>query len=94
MKKFRSIEDVDRANLPEGLRKAVRGTLTTLIDAYAEIGKRYSPELDGHTVLIEAGDTAEAETPPSDEDKDQSTLRQSRRIKRQTDSEEEDKSTT
>ena len=59
MKKFRSMEDVDRANLPEGLHEAVRGTLTTLMDAYAEIGERYNPEVDGHTVLIEQGDTDE-----------------------------------
>ena len=59
MKEFRSIEDVDRANLPEGLREAVRGTLTTLIDAYAEVGERYDPDADGHTVLVERGDTDE-----------------------------------
>ena len=59
MKEFRSIEDVDRANLPDGLREAVRGTLTTLIDAYAEVGECYDPDADGHTVLVERGDTAE-----------------------------------
>jgi len=59
MKVFRSIEDVDRANLPEGLSEAVRGTLTTLINAYAEIGERYNPEVDGHTMLIEESDTDE-----------------------------------
>lgn len=60
MKEFRSTEDVDRAHLPEGLREAVCGTLTTLIDAYAEIGERYNPEVDGHTVLIEEGDSDES----------------------------------
>ena len=57
MKEFRSLEDVDRADLPDGLREAVRGTLTTLIDAYAEVGERYDPDVDGHTVLVERGDT-------------------------------------
>lgn len=59
MKEFRSLEDVERANLPDGLRDAVRGTLTALIDAYAEVGERYDPEADGHTVLVERGDTDE-----------------------------------
>lgn len=42
----------------------------------------------------EAGDIAEADTPPSDENEDKSTLRKSGRTKHQKDSEEEDKSTT
>lgn len=59
MKKFCSMEDVDRVELPEGLREAVRGTLANLIDAYAEIGERYDPEVDGYTVLIEESDSNE-----------------------------------
>ena len=56
MKEFRSLEDVDAAGLPDGLSGVVSGTLKSLIDAYAEIGDRYDPSADGHTVLVEAGD--------------------------------------
>jgi|LSQX01.2.fsa_nt_gb hypothetical protein len=59
MKEFRRIEDVARVNLPEGLSEAVRRMLTTLLNAYAEIGERYDPEVDGHTVLIEESDSDE-----------------------------------
>ena len=60
MKEFRSIEDVDAAGLPDDVSRVVRGTLTDLMAAYAEGGGAYNPDEDGHTVLIEAGDTDDA----------------------------------
>ena len=60
MKEFRSIEDVEAAGLPDGLSGIVSGALKALIEAYAEIGERYDPGADGHTVLVEAGDTDDA----------------------------------
>jgi hypothetical protein len=59
MKEFRSLEDVDRALLPDDLLKVVRGTLKGLIDAYAEAGETFDPDEDGYTVLVERGDTDE-----------------------------------
>jgi hypothetical protein len=60
MKEFRSIEDVERARLPDDLRRVVRGTLERLIEAYAERGGAYNPDEDGHTVLVEPGDGDDA----------------------------------
>jgi hypothetical protein len=60
MKEFRSIDDVERARLPDDLSRAVRGTLEGLIEAYAEAGERYDPAADGWTVLVEEGDGDDA----------------------------------
>jgi hypothetical protein len=60
MKEFRSIEDVERACLPDQLARVVRGTLEGLIDAYAECGGLYDPDADGWTVLLEQGDSDDA----------------------------------
>ncbi len=60
MKTFKSLEDVERARLPDEVACVVRGTLECLVGAYAERGERYDPEEDGHTVLIEPGDTDDA----------------------------------
>jgi hypothetical protein len=57
MKEFRSIEDVDAAGLSVDVSCVVRGTLECIVGAYAEAGERYDPAVDGHTVLVEAGDT-------------------------------------
>ena len=59
MKDFRSIEDVERARLPDDVTRVVRGTLEGLIECHADSGFEYDPEADGHTVLVEAGDTDE-----------------------------------
>ena len=60
MKEFRSIEDVERAGLPDDVSRVVRGTLEGLIDAYAETGETYNPANDGWTVLVEPEDTDDA----------------------------------
>ncbi len=59
MKEFRSLEDVEQARLPDGLSGIVSDTLRVLIEACAEAGDRFDPDADGHTVLVEAGDTDE-----------------------------------
>lgn len=60
MKEFRSLEEVERAGLPDGVFSAVHGTLKALIDAYEEYGEEYVPEDDGHVVLVEEQDTDDA----------------------------------
>lgn len=60
MKEFRSLEDVERARLPDDLARVVRGTLEGMIEAYAGSGDRYSPDADGWTVLVEQGDGDDA----------------------------------
>lgn len=60
MKEFRSLEDVDGMQLSPETARLVRRTLQTLIDAYAEVGDLYDPNVDGHTVLIEKHDTDDA----------------------------------
>lgn len=57
MKTFKSLEEVERARLPDGAHRAVHGTLKALIDAYEEYGGEYVPEDDGHVVLVEPEDT-------------------------------------
>lgn len=57
MKEFRSLEDIQRAGLPDDVSRVVRDSLKCLIDAYANSGDRYDPDDDGITVLIEKGDS-------------------------------------
>jgi hypothetical protein len=61
MKEFKSLEDVEKARLPDEVSRVVRGTLEGLIEAYAECGGQYEPDVDGWTVLLEKGDAAERE---------------------------------
>lgn len=60
MKEFRSLEDVERAGLPDGVFRVVHDWLHELIECYAVDGYEYDPEADGHAVLIEPGDTDDA----------------------------------
>ena len=57
MKTFKSLAEVDTANLPPPLHQACRGTLEALVGAYAEVGAEYDPDDDGYVVLVEEGDT-------------------------------------
>ena len=57
MKTFRSLEDVEAANLSPPVHGVVRSVVKNLIDAYAEYGETYDAESDGYTVLVEEGDT-------------------------------------
>jgi len=60
MKKFRSLEDVEKAGLPDEVYRVVHNWLRELIGCYAAEGYEYDPEADGHAVLIEPGDTDDA----------------------------------
>jgi len=57
MKTFKSLAQVDEANLPPPLHQTCRSTLEALVGAYVEVGAEYDPEEDGYVVLVEEGDT-------------------------------------
>jgi len=60
MQAFKSIEELERARLPDRLSRVVRETLEALIEAYGESAEQLDPEADGWTVLVEEGDGADA----------------------------------
>ena len=60
MKEFRSLDDVERAGLSDGVFRVVHDWLHELIECYAVDGYEYDPDADGHAVLIEPGDTDSA----------------------------------
>ena len=57
MKTFKSLAQVDEANLPPPLHQTCRSTLEALVGAYVEVGAEYDPEEDGYVVLVEKVDT-------------------------------------
>ncbi len=56
MKVFKSLGEVDAAALSPQLRGVLYGVVKGIVDAYAEDGGRYDPDLVGYTVLLERGD--------------------------------------
>jgi len=60
MKVFRTLDDVERASLPDGLLRAIHGWLRELIECHEAAGYRFDPDADGHAVLIEEGDLDDA----------------------------------
>lgn len=60
MKEFRSLEDVEKAGLPDEVYRVVYDWLHELIECYAADGFVFDPDNDGHIVLVEEGDTDDA----------------------------------
>lgn len=61
MKTFKSLEEVESAGLPPGLRAVVRRVVGDILDAHAPYGG-YDPESCGPIVLLEEGDVDAALT--------------------------------
>ena len=58
MKVLDSLEAVDSAvGLPDNVRRVARRIVSNLVDALAEHGEAYDPEVYGATVVVEEGDT-------------------------------------
>ena len=47
MKVFRTLDDVERASLPDGLLRAIHGWLRELIECHEAAGYRFDPDADG-----------------------------------------------
>lgn len=60
MKVFRTLDDVERAGLPDGLFRAIRDWLRELIECHESAGYRFDADADGHAVLVEEGDGEDA----------------------------------
>lgn len=57
MKTFKSLADVEAADLSPPVRDAVRRVVRGLIEAYAEYGETYDPDDDGYAILVEGGES-------------------------------------
>jgi hypothetical protein len=57
---IKSVEDARQVNLPEEIKAVIVEQIETLVRIYSDEGGRtYDPELDGHLIVIETGDTKE-----------------------------------
>jgi len=59
MKTFRSLEDVEAADLSPPVHGVVRRMVQHPIDAYAEYGQTHDPEDDGCVMAVEGNDDPE-----------------------------------